>query len=234
MFCVFMVNICTVFGLVLADFQFRKSNSRMKGNRIMKRATRELNRENNTSGGKKVNWEEALKSVTRERDRREILFDPHVLQHLHLEGQKLEIVGEFVNYDSDMEKSRQIDLVRRIAQKKLKGLSRYCILMVLMTGAGPKRLSELLGVSQSVVNRAIQRGARIIRNCLSETLGDFPVAKGARPPVRASIFPLDTLKERERFQTFLNENTVVHVSYRGDDAFREVMAVYLTGKAAKR
>jgi hypothetical protein len=45
---------------------------------------------------------------------------------------------------------------------------------------------------------------------------------------------LDTQEERARFQAFLNQNTVTHIAYRGEGLFREVLIVFVRGKAARR
>lgn len=178
-------------------------------------------------------WEEFLKGIAKDRDKREILVDPHILQQLHINDTVFSLMNGLVPTDTD-ETERQIDLVRRIAQKKLKGLARYCVLLLLTTGVEPKRLAEILGTTTDTVNRVLERSIRTIRHCLSNNFGEFPTQSGKRPSIRASIWPLDTPRERERFQHFLNDHTVVHVSYRGDDMFREVLVVYMTGKTANR
>ncbi len=95
-------------------------------------------------------WEEFLKGIAKERDKREILVDPHILQQIHINDTAFSLMNGLVPGDSE-ETEIQIDLVRRIAQKKLKGLARYCVLLLLTTGAEPKRLAELLGTTTDTV-----------------------------------------------------------------------------------
>ncbi|MGI6455329.1 MAG: hypothetical protein ACOX5R_06850 [bacterium] len=176
-------------------------------------------------------WEELLKDVTVERNFRERTIDPQVL--LAIQGQinftdLMELRPDWV---SQQELGHQVELVREIAEHKLSGLSKTSLLILLSTGMTYIRIAELLGVTKDKVQRAVQSGVEKIREILSEPkTGDFPAKEGKRPPIRASIFPLDTAQERIQFQEFLNRKTVLHLSYSGDRLFREVLVVYVTGK----
>jgi len=180
-------------------------------------------------------WESLLEEVTVKRPSNERTLNPQIMDSLYAKDDIIELLDRFVDSNWEDQSIRKIELVRKIANMKLKGLTRYCILLVLMTGAGPERISELLGnVSLSNVNRLLNKGINIIKKCLADNFGDFPVGKGTRPPVRASLFPLDTPEEKKQFTSFINEHTVMHVSYRGDDLFREALVIFLTGKASRR
>ncbi len=180
-------------------------------------------------------WESLLKDVTAGRSSNERTLDPQMMDLLYAKDDIIELLDRFVDSNWEDESIRKIELVRKIAIMKLKGLTRYCILLVLMTGAGPQRISEILGnVSLHSVHRLLNKGINIIKKCLADNFGDFPVGKGARPPIRVCLFPLDTPEEKQQFTVFLNEHTVMHVSYRGDDLFREALVIFLTGKASRR
>lgn len=190
----------------------------------------EKNREANTNS----EWENDLKNFTKERNRGELLFDPFLIEQTCVDTKGLEFINALAASEWEQEKNRQIDLVKRVVQRKLKGFTRYCLLLILLTGAGPKRIAQILGMTEDIVNRAIRRGTKVVQGCLVSGFGEFPATHGKRPPLRASLFPIDTPKEREEFQNFLNEHTIIHISYRGEDLFREVLVIYLTGKAARK
>ncbi|MBN2326284.1 MAG: hypothetical protein JXR73_03955 [Candidatus Omnitrophica bacterium] len=181
-----------------------------------------------------LDWEAELEKIEVKQDHREVSLDPIIMDQIFAQDDGFEFAGAFAEADAQEEIQSQIDLIIRIARKKLSGLTRYCILLILMSGASLQRIAQILGASQDVVKRAVNRGVKIIRECLSLNYGEFPVSPGKRPPLRASLFPLDTSDERQKFQTFLNQHTVAHISYRGEDPFREALVVYFTGKAAKK
>lgn len=223
------LNACSLFGLFLALINNRLIGSyRIQGVFMMHQPTIVTEESINPE------WEKELKAVAKERNRGELLFDPFLIEQTYADDKGIDFINALTDSDIEQEKSRQIDLVKRVVHRKLKGFTRYCLLLILMTGAGPKRISQILGIKEDVVARSIKRGTRIIQGCLASEFGEFPTAQGKRPSLRASLFPIDTPKEREQFQDFLNEHTVIHVSYSGEDLFREVLVIYLTGKAAKK
>ncbi len=180
-------------------------------------------------------WENLLKDVAIDRSKNENTLDPLLMDMLYAKDDMIELLDRFVDSNWEDESIQKIELVRKIAINKLKGVSRYCILLTLMTGAGPKRIAEILGnVSVENVQRMLTKGIDTIKKCLADNFGDFPVGKGTRPPIRACLFPLDTPEEKKQFTAFLNEHTIMHVSYRGDDIFREALVIFLTGKPARR
>ncbi|MGC9326879.1 MAG: hypothetical protein ACP5I1_04535 [Candidatus Hinthialibacter sp.] len=181
-----------------------------------------------------VDWESELEKLDVKQDYREVSLDPFIMDQIFTNNDGFEFAGAFAEADAQEEIQNQIDLITRIARKKLTGLTRYCILIILMTGASFQRLAQMLGASQDVIKRAVNRGVKIIRECLSIDYGEFPVSPGKRPPLRVSLFPLDTSDERQKFQDFLNKHTVAHIAYRGEDPFREALVVYFTGKAARK
>ncbi|MBZ0257501.1 hypothetical protein K8I31_15650 [bacterium] len=180
-------------------------------------------------------WEEKLKDITVERDYHEAPWDPSILACI-CEQTGLEALHEQrVDDVPSPETEKMIDAIRRVARKKLKGVNQQTILMMLSCGAGPRRMAQMLRVSEDTIRRSIERGVSVIRECLNDfDWGEFPVGRGKRPTVRAAVFPLDRPEEREQFQAFLNQRTVIHVSYRGDDLFREALVVYLVGKPGAR
>ncbi|MBI1388044.1 MAG: hypothetical protein GC154_06310 [bacterium] len=186
---------------------------------------------NSDDHGQPEEWERLLDDVTVARDYHEATWNPNILaaicdQNSHAPLNELQIAPI-----PSKEVEKQLDAIRRIAMKKLSGINQQCILALMSTGAGPRRLAQLLRVSEDTVLRAFKRGVKVIRECLGEKASlDFPTEKGKRPVVRAAVMPLDLVEERERFAAFINERTIMHVSYRGDDLFREALVIYLVGK----
>lgn len=181
--------------------------------------------------GQPPEWEALLSNVSHSRDYHESSWDPAILSLMIEQSGFSQVNEQRIDEVAPPEIDRQLDAIRRLARRKLRGITQQCILLVLATGAGPGRIAKWLRVSEDTVRRSIERGVQTLRECLEPLeYGEFPAGKGRRPTVRAAVFALDSADERERFQAFLNERTVVHLSYRGDDIFREVMAVYLTGK----
>ncbi len=178
-------------------------------------------------------WEELLKDITVEPDYREILYAPSVLNAIPNPIQLRELL-DHADQTSNEETRRQIERVRSVAQRKLKGISRDCILLLLTTGASQQQLAEILDVSVDTIQRSLTQGINKISQFFKESdRQTFPASPRKRPNVRVIIFPLDTNKERERFQTFLNNNRIASISYRGEDLFREALVVYVTGKFAQ-
>jgi len=180
-------------------------------------------------------WEALLEGVTVKRNWREVPWDPSTLANLHETLKWNELMDERIDLYPDEEKSNRIRVIQRIAERKLSGTARQCFLLCLNAGLTQKRIAELLRVHEDTVRRSIERGIAVVRECLKESpLGEFPAAKGRRPVVRVRIFPIDNRKEKEEFQRFINDHPVIHISYGGDNLFREVMTVYLTGKPGNR
>lgn len=180
-------------------------------------------------------WEEFLKDVTIEPDYREIPYDPIIVNDLKTGVPLNELIGLSTDQQSDQERLRQIELVRVIALRKLRGITRECILLLLSTGASHKQLARKLDVSIDTIQRSVKRAIKQITRFLSENNNQtFPTPPGKRPSLRVSFFPLDTNKERERFQLFVNENPVNHIAYRSDNLFKEALVIYLTGKPARK
>ncbi|MDP8246273.1 MAG: hypothetical protein P9L94_19475 [Candidatus Hinthialibacter antarcticus] len=180
-------------------------------------------------------WEEKLKDITVERDYHEAPWDPGVLASI-CEQSGLETLHEQrIDDVPSPETEKQIEAIRRVARRKLRGVSQQTMLLMLSCGAGPKRIAAMLRVSEDTIRRSIERGVAVVRECLNDfEWGEFPSGKGKRPTVRSALFPLDSVNEREQFQTFLNQRTIIHVSLRGDDLFREALVVYLVGKPGSR
>ncbi len=197
---------------------------------------------NHHSNGKKntelthpPEWEALLENVTHPQDWRETSCDPQLLANLTSSSSYESFIQDTLKNEWDEITTHQVETVKRIAQRKLKGLVKNSILLLLSTGYSYKRLSELLHVHEDSVLRAVKRGIQQIREHLdAEHYGEFPVGKGKRPVLRTRVFPLDSSKEKNDFVHFLNGNIVVHLSYRGDDLFKEAMVVYLTGKPANK
>ncbi|RJP19231.1 MAG: hypothetical protein C4527_26985 [Candidatus Omnitrophota bacterium] len=176
-------------------------------------------------------WEHLLRSVTKNHDSREILLDPFLMLNLF----ENETVEELANHRSDVvideESQKQIEIIRRIAYRKLSGVTRQCLLLLLNSNANFRQIADWLQLSDDTVRRHIQSAVEIIRSCLEQKNGAFPKLEGRRPVIRATIFPLDTLEEQTQFQCFLNQRKIVYVSFRGDDLFREALVVYRMKKA---
>ncbi|MBD3266946.1 hypothetical protein GF373_09775 [bacterium] len=179
-------------------------------------------------------WERLLKEVTVQQNPYEMVVDPHRLARFHQTSMN-EIWQDPDREEWDRHMLEQINMVRKVMDRKLSGKIKQCLEIVLSTGTGPNRIARILRISPETARNYIKRGIEAIRSCLTEqqAWGRFPSAEGTRPTVRVSILPLDTEQERAQFQQFANEHPIVHVSYRGEEMFREVLVIYLTGKSKK-
>jgi len=178
-------------------------------------------------------WEELLKDVTIERDYHEIPYDPAYLAVMEQAENPLGDMGRREE-SGRQDTSMQIETVREIVRRKLRGHPQQCILRILDTGAGIPHIAKELRISEDTARRSVQKGIQIIKECLDlSTKKDFPVRKGKRPAIRAALFFLDTPAERQEFQEFLNQYPVLHISYRGESLFREALILYKTGKSAR-
>lgn len=185
--------------------------------------------------GQPPQWEEQLKDITVERDYHEAPWDPGILASICEQSGLEPIHEQRIDDVPNPETEKQIEAIRRVVRRKLKGVNQQTILLMLSCGAGPRRLAQMLRVSEDTIRRSIERSVAVIRECLNEfEWGEFPIGKGKRPTVRSALFPLDSANEREEFQAFLNQRTIVHISLRGDDLFREALVVYLVGKPGAR
>jgi len=192
-------------------------------------------RRNQYQESQPAEWEEFLKDVTIERDEGEIPYDSSLITTLQTNFNFQEIMDFRMSHEEEMEFHAQIELVTRIVKQKLDGPIRDCLLLLLSTGASSKRIAELMNLSEDTIQRYIKRGIRLIKQCLkTRKTGHFPVQKNKRPTYRVVVFPLDTAEEQMQFQQFLNQEIVVHISYRGEELFREVLVVYLTGKSVRK
>jgi len=107
---------------------------------------------------------------------------------------------------------------------------------LLETNASPARIAKRLDYSEETVRRHLHKAVGIIKECLAieGRFGSFPLLPGTRPSTRVCLMSLDTQEERAQFQAFLNQNTVTHIAYRGEGLFREVLVVFVCGKAARK
>ena len=179
-------------------------------------------------------WEEALKDVTVNADSRELSYDPALLAEIH----QIHFQDAFdgpIDVFHDEECLRQIEQIRHVADRKLKGQQRQCVLLLLATGTSYKKIAKMLHISDDTVCRQIQAAVASLKEYFKENCwGEFPTHAQTRPPVRAALFPLDTEEEKKAFLDFLNRHVVLHVAYSTQGRFREALVIYLTGKKAKR
>ncbi len=171
-------------------------------------------------------WEKILERETAKRDAHEILWDPQALIQF-VENEKLNEMCEKMSDPVSSENVKyQIDLIKRIAHRKLNGITKKCLLIYMNSEMNFKQISNILGISDDTIRRHIQKAIEIIKACVKNKEGEFPKNPGKRPLLRASIFPLDTPDEQRSFQNFINLQNVLHVSYLADDIFREALVVY--------
>ncbi len=170
------------------------------------------------------NWEDILKSVTVEPPREEVLFDPYVLDTLTACNSAGYIQSMLEDARLEDEKRKQIELLREIASRKLKGRHRECLLLLLSGCDSYSEIGEKLGFSRDTVRRALQEAAAIVKAHLeSPSSLHLPAKKGER--LKSTILPIDTLGEQKDFQRFLNSNKVHHLAY-SSGITREVFLVY--------
>jgi DNA-binding CsgD family transcriptional regulator len=169
-------------------------------------------------------WEDILKSVTVEPSREEILFDPYVLDTLTACNSAGYIQSLLEDARLEDEKRRQIEQVREIAARKLKGRHRECLLLLLSGCDSYSEIGEKLGFSRDTVRRALEEAAKIIKAHLEQPSSLLlPAEKGER--LKSTVLPIDTLGEQKDFQRFLNSNKVHHLAY-SSGITREVFLVY--------
>lgn len=175
-------------------------------------------------------WEEILSDVTYALNRHEVLMDPNDIARMpRLEWDSGN--DGWSDTMEDQELREQIQQVRAIALKKLKGITQKVILLLISTDFSIRKIARVLKVNEETVRRVRKRGIEQIKECVfSAKTGVFPVAKRKRPAIRVRVFPLDTRAEQAYFQNFMNDHCVVHLSYRGEGYFREVMVVYIQGR----
>lgn len=177
-------------------------------------------------------WEDVLNDVTMDRNWRENAVDPALLSKVQeaIYDNPLEGLTDVFH---DEECLRQIESIRQIADQKLKGIQRTCVLMQLATGLNYKNIAAMLKVSDDTVSRQIQKSIPKIKSYFKPSATqEFPVKPKTRPVIRCRIFPLDNDAERREFQDFVNDHVVTHISHSCNGRFREALAVYLTGKPA--
>lgn len=173
-------------------------------------------------------WENVLKDVTVYRDRREILFDPAILPILQ-ERYRLPTISEVAGQDGACAVlDRDLERLHRAIDRKLRGKTKACVLLSMLTGWSHARVGAVLGLSKDTVRRQLESGLETLRTYFRES-GEraFPQFHRSRKVFRAALFPLDTDEERRAFQDFVNENIIVHLAYSGGDDFREAMVVYM-------
>lgn len=178
-------------------------------------------------------WEALLEDVTVPPGRREIPFDPAMIPKVwEMEGEFAWDEGLSDAFTEDAMR-RQIEEIRRVAERKLEGVQRKSLLLLLATGMTYRRIAAALKVSNDTVERAVKKGTEAVREHFGpKTPGPFPTRKGTRPVIRAAAFPLDTAEEKTAFQEFVNQHVVAHLAYSSEGRFREALVLYLTGKAA--
>ena len=173
-------------------------------------------------------WEKVLSDVTVHRDRREILFDPMVLPLLQ-QRYNLPDISDVVSDDGAYEVlDRDIERIRRAIERKLRGKTKACMLLYMLTGWSHPRIGKVLNVSKDTVRRHLESGLEVLRSYFRES-GErtFPRFHRSRKIFRVALYPLDTNEERRAFQDFVNENVIVHLAYSGGDDFREAMVIYM-------
>jgi len=173
-------------------------------------------------------WEGVLRDVTVCRDRREIPFDPAVLPILQ-ERYRLPTISDVAAQDGACAVlDRDVERLRRAIDRKLRGKTKACVLLSMLTGWSHARIGAVLGLSKDTVRRHLESGLEILRTYFRES-GErtFPQFHRSRKVFRAALFPLDTDDERRTFQDFVNENIIVHLAYSGGDDFREVIVIYM-------
>ncbi len=173
-------------------------------------------------------WEEILKDVTVYRDRHEIPFDPLILPILE-ERYHLPDLQQISDSDeSCFVLDRDLDRIRQAIDRKLRGKTKSCILLSMLTGWSHARIGTILGLSKDTVRRHLDAAVEMLKEFFRESSErSFPRFHRSRKILRAAIFPLDTNEERKKFQDFVNENIVLHLAYDTDEDFREAMVVYM-------
>lgn len=181
-------------------------------------------------------WEEILRDVTVERDRHEVLFDPATAASTNPPFTLQELQRDCGIEEQEQDRMKQAELLRCIIRKKLRGKMQKCMEFLLNAGYGPRKIARKLNLSEDTIRRYIAKSIRIIKECISEEgkTGMIPAPSGKRPRLRVSILALDTQSERNKFLHFVNENQILHLSYRGNEMFREILAVYSIGKSRNR
>ncbi len=179
-------------------------------------------------------WEEQLKDVTKEMDHHEYPFEPNFLNRMQeLSGENP--IGQVRDIFSDADWLAKIAELKSVVRKKMSGVRRNCMLMMLSTGEDCQRIATKLRVSYSTVKRHIEAGNKILKDhYASNPHGEFPSKQGERPVVKTCIFPLDTDAEKREFQRFVNRHVTTHIAYSADQRFREALVVYLKGAKASR
>ncbi len=173
-------------------------------------------------------WEEFLKDVNIERDGREIPFDPLVLPILEERYHLPDFQAISDNDESCLLLDKDVDRIRRAIDRKLRGKTKACMLLSLLTGWSHVRIGTILGISKDTVRRHLDAAVKILKDFFRESSErSFPRFHRSRKVFRTALFPLDTNEERKTFQDFVNENVVVHLAYNADDDFREAMVVYM-------
>ncbi len=170
-----------------------------------------------------------LNEVTVQRDHHEFPWVPDFFDLLAENAGFQTLRQDFQQYQDNTKK--RIRLIRQIAQRKLKGNPKICLLLLLATGASYKQIAELLAISVDTVSRALQTAVSIICECLHAGKNiPFHTSEGNNLYFNFAIFPSDTPQQRNQLQTFFTKNTLVFTSYSGDDRIKEVLVVFLDGK----
>lgn len=176
-------------------------------------------------------WEEQLKDVTVESNYREIVMDPVVLNQIIELCQEDNPIGKVISVFDDEGLRKKITEAKSVVRRKMKGVRRNCMLLLLTTGDDYHAIACKMRISYDTARRHVLAGTNILKQHFSsQQSGEFPARQGTRPTVRTALFPLDTSGEKTEFQTFLNRHVVTHVAYSAQAPFREALVVYLSGK----
>ncbi len=185
-----------------------------------------MKRTKRPSQNDKIDYDAEMDSVTIPASPKEIPVSPQLLERI-LEDYSddyrtyLETSPEMV-----MEKWDQLERLRLIAARKLRGQLREIMLVLLNTGLSGRKIGDILHVSRNRIQPQIEESLETLQQHVRPRDEiHFPEIEGQR--FRSAIFSVDTDNEQRRFQEFINGERRIHaVSYGGSGDFREVLVVY--------
>jgi len=174
---------------------------------------------------KTIDYEAEMDKVTVKRPRNEVLVDPRILADV-LDGTSEEF-RHYLTASPEMviERWDQTERLRAIAARKLAGREREIVLTLLSSGCSQQEAARVLGISRETVRVHLARAEQKLREHV-EPRGELLFPAGEDHPRRASLFPLDTAAERERFQEFINHHHVRFVAYGIHTDFREALVLF--------
>ena len=174
---------------------------------------------------KSMDYEREMDSVTVKPPRGEVLVEPRILSEVfqNYSGEYMQGLEECP--EMIWERWDQIERLRFIAARKLEGRNREAILMLLSAGFSQRRMSELLGLARNTLRKHVENAEKILREHVEKA--PIMVFPGSRKDgLKTVVFSVDTEEERARFQEFVNENEVQHISYTGNGDLRAVMVLF--------